>query len=81
MHLILFVVMENNDGFTFRETVQMLMSLLDSEGVQRRRQRRLKRRVYQNKVTYGTTVIISPKIFVNIYRDQILCGTLMDMTN
>ena len=33
-----------------RSTVQMLMSVLDSDGAKRRRRRRLIRRVYQNKV-------------------------------
>ena len=33
-----------------RSTVQMLMSVLDSDGAKRRRCRRLIRRVYQNKV-------------------------------
>ena len=37
-------------SINFRETVQMLVSLLDPEGVERRKGRRLKRRVYQNKV-------------------------------
>lgn len=41
-----------NFNLIFRSTVQMLMSLLDDGGVSRRRGRRLKRRVYQNKVFY-----------------------------
>ena len=35
---------------TNRSTVQMLMSVLDSQGAKRRKNHRLKRRVYQNKV-------------------------------
>ena len=33
-----------------RRTVQMLLSVMDGEGVKRRSARRLKRRVYQNRV-------------------------------
>ena len=37
----------------------MLMSLMDPEGVKRRKGHRLKRRVYQNKVRqYNTTLLI-----------------------
>ena len=37
---------------TVRQTVQMLLSITDPEGVARRKGRRLKRRIYQNKVCY-----------------------------
>ena len=37
-----------------RSTVQMMMSVLDSEGAKRRRNHRLKWRVYQNKVLIHT---------------------------
>ena len=40
-----------------RSTVQMLLSLMDPEGVRRRRQNRLVRRVYQNKVSSYSVVI------------------------
>ena len=33
-----------------RSTVQMLLAILDSDGVARRKARRMKRLVYQNKV-------------------------------
>lgn len=47
----LFLILHANT-FTCRSTVQMLLSLLDPEGARRRRGRRLRRRIYQNKVSF-----------------------------
>ena len=49
-YFILFNKHGINCILNFRSTVQMLMSLLDDEGARRRKQHRLVRRVYQNKV-------------------------------
>ena len=40
----------DSDYYIHRNTVQMLMSLIDLQGAKRRKGCRLKRRVYQNKV-------------------------------
>ena len=48
------LVLPSSMGFEslyyLRSTVQMLLAILDSEGVARRKAHRMKRRVYQNKV-------------------------------
>ena len=58
----------------------LLMKILNPAAVKNRRRRRLKRRVYQNKVYYSYEIICPVWHTVSRYRDQILFGTLMDMT-
>ena len=43
------MIMQNLSNLLCRSTVQMLLSVMDPDGVKRRRQNRLVRRVYQNK--------------------------------
>lgn len=48
---VLFPLFKIIKTLTCRSTVQMLLSLLDPEGVKRQRGHRLRRRVYQNKAS------------------------------
>ena len=61
--------------------MMLLMKILNPAAVKSRRRRRLKRRVYQNKVYYRYEIICPVWHTISCYRDQILSGTLMDMTN
>jgi len=62
----------------------MLLSLLDPEGARRRRGRRLRRRIYQNKVSFTIHVNMLLKMelalhFTLLYRDLTLFGNWMVM--
>ncbi len=61
----------------------MLLSVIDNEGVNRRRARRLKRRVYQNKVCLHTLRLASLCMVSSngFHRVLILCGIWMVTIN
>lgn len=50
--------------YIYRSTVMMIMKILNPDGVERRRRHRLKRRVYQNKVS---TIDIHSRNFDCVY--------------
>ena len=65
----------------YSNTVQMLMSILDSDGVKQRIEHISKRRVYQNKLSgmIHTYLCVYSCTYCNS-RDRIMFGTLMVTT-
>ena len=59
----------------------MLLAILDPEGSTRRKARRIRRRVYQNKVSYHQQFLQNEHHSIIHYRDQIMYGISMDMTS
>ena len=65
----------------------MLMRLLDPQGSDRRRRNRLRRRTYQNKVSKSVVAtrsyvpLVMMIVAIKFYRDPILSGILMVLTN